>query len=185
MRALLLSLSLTLLAPQALAADAAPACADLFNTSLRKLHSDQSVDLCALTAGKPVLVVNTASNCGYTGQFAGLEQLHKSYGPKGLVVLGVPSDDFFQEEDAEGDTAKVCYINYGVTFTMLAPASVRGSDALPLFKTLAERADAAPKWNFTKYLVAPDGRVTGHWGSSTTPDDGELLKAVEALLPAR
>jgi len=160
------------------------ACADLFQTPLRKLHSKDNLDLCTLTDGKPVLVVNTASHCGFTRQFEGLEALYKSYGPRGLVVLGVPSDDFFQEEDDEKATADICYINYGVTFPMAATAPVRGSDAIGLFKTLAERSGTTPKWNFYKYLVRADGSVAGSWGSRTEPDAAELRQAIEALLPA-
>lgn len=158
-------------------------CADLFQPPQRKLHSDEMLDLCALTAGKPVLVVNTASHCGFTPQFQQLQALYERYGPRGLVVIGVPSDDFFQEADEEKDTAQICYINYGVTFPMLATSAVRGSDALPLFKTLADRSDTAPKWNFFKYLVTTDGRVVHAWSSTTTPDDPEVISAIEALLP--
>ncbi|MGL5359787.1 MAG: glutathione peroxidase, partial [Shewanella sp.] len=104
----------------------ASTCPDYLNVQMRKLHSQDSVNLCELTQGKPVLIVNTASNCGYTSQFKSLEALHKQYKDKGLVVIGFPSDDFFQEENDEKDTAKVCYINYGVTFTMLATSGVRG-----------------------------------------------------------
>ncbi|QSX32848.1 glutathione peroxidase [Shewanella avicenniae] len=158
-------------------------CPAYLNVEMRKLHSSQTVNLCELTQGKPVLIINTASHCGFTPQFKGLEALHKQYADKGLVVLGFPSDDFFQEEDDEKDTAKICYINYGVTFTMLATSAVRGSDVNSVFKYLNEKT-AAPKWNFYKYLVSGDGTQVQQFNSRVTPDSEELNKAIQALLAA-
>ena len=156
-------------------------CAARFDMQVRKLHSKQDLDLCAATAGKVVLVVNTASQCGFTPQFEGLEALYNKYRDQGLVVLGFPSDDFRQELDDEGATAKVCYINYGVTFPMMATSPVRGDDANPLFQTLNKDA-GEPRWNFNKYLVARDGTVIKHYPSSAKPLGGELEEAVGAAL---
>ncbi|MEL4425372.1 glutathione peroxidase [Shewanella indica] len=156
-------------------------CPDYLNIKLRKLHSKESVDLCELTQGKPVLLVNTASNCGFTPQFKALEALHKDYRERGLVVIGFPSDDFFQEENQEKDTAKVCYINYGVTFTMVATSAVRGSDVNPVFAYLGQQA-GAPKWNFYKYLVSGDGKQVQSFNSRVKPDSDELIKAIESVL---
>ena len=156
-------------------------CAPFFNHSFRKLHAKQDVDLCQLTAGKPVLVINTASNCGFTPQFKALEAIHKKYKDQGLVVIGFPSDDFFQEEDDEKDTAEVCFVNYGVTFTMLQTSAVRGSDVNPVFKHLGEET-TSPKWNFYKYLISKDGKQVKHFNSRVSPDDAEFIQAVEALL---
>ncbi len=156
-------------------------CSDYLNIKLRKLHSQESVDLCELTQGKPVLLVNTASNCGFTPQFKALEALHKDYRERGLVVIGFPSDDFFQEENEEKDTAKVCYINYGVTFTMVATSAVRGSDVNPVFAYLGQQA-GAPKWNFYKYLVSGDGKQVQSFNSRVKPDSDELIKAIESVL---
>jgi glutathione peroxidase len=160
-------------------------CADIFDQTRQRLHSTQTVDLCELTAGKTVLVVNTASNCGFTPHFKSLELLNQRYKDLGLVVIGFPSDDFFQEEDDEAETAKVCYINFGVTFTMLQPGSVRGSDADPIFKQLAEKSGTSPKWNFYKYLVTPDGEVVDVWSPRTAPDDAEFVDAVKKQLALR
>ncbi|MGI2220108.1 glutathione peroxidase [Shewanella oncorhynchi] len=159
----------------------AATCPEYLNLKVRKLHSEETVNLCELTQGKPVLIVNTASNCGYTPQFKALETLHENYKDKGLVVIGFPSDDFFQEENDEKDTAKVCYINYGVTFTMLSTSAVRGSDANSVFKYLAEKT-GAPKWNFYKYVVSGDGAVVQQFNSKVKPDSEELKQAIESVL---
>ncbi|WDE05815.1 glutathione peroxidase [Thalassomonas viridans] len=156
-------------------------CAPFLRYTIRRLHSQVRLDLCELTAGKPLLIVNTASHCGFTPQFEGLEAIYKKYQSKGLVVLGFPSDDFFQEEDEEKDTAKVCFVNYGVTFPMLKTINVRGSDAHPIFKHLADKT-TSPKWNFYKYLVSRDGKAIRHFNSRVTPDDAEFIQAIEAAL---
>ncbi|WP_448211873.1 glutathione peroxidase [Colwellia sp. MEBiC06753] len=156
-------------------------CLAFLDHKFRKLHASDEVDLCKLTAGKPVLLVNTASNCGFTPQFKGLEALHKKYQAQGLVVIGFPSDDFFQEEDDEKDTAKVCFVNYGVTFTMLQTTAVRGSDVNPVFKHLGDET-TSPKWNFYKYLVSKDGKNIQHFNSRVAPDDAEFIQAIEVVL---
>ncbi|WP_372931113.1 glutathione peroxidase [Shewanella putrefaciens] len=156
-------------------------CPNYLDLEVRKLHSEDKINLCELTQGKPVLIVNTASNCGYTSQFKSLEAINKEYKDKGLVVIGFPSDDFFQEENDEKDTAKVCYINYGVTFTMLATSPVRGNDANSVFKYLAEKT-GAPKWNFYKYVVSGDGTVVQQFNSKVKPDSAELKQAIESVL---
>lgn len=156
-------------------------CAPFLRYTIRRLHSQVQLDLCELTAGKPVLIVNTASHCGFTPQFKGLEAIHKKYQSQGLVVLGFPSDNFFQEEDEEKDTAKVCFVNYGVTFPMLQTIDVRGSDAHPIFKHVADKT-TSPKWNFYKYLISGDGKHIKHFNSRVTPDDAEFIQAIEAVL---
>jgi glutathione peroxidase len=159
----------------------AASCPDYLNVEARKLHSDDNVNLCELTQGKTVLIVNTASNCGFTSQFEGLEALHKQYKDKGLVVIGFPSDDFFQEEKDEAKTADVCFINYGVTFTMVATSPVRGNDANSVFQHLNEKS-TAPKWNFYKYLVSADGETVTQFNSRVKPDSEELKKAIDKQL---
>jgi len=170
---------LLLLVPLCVRAGECPA---PFNATLPKLHSSDTVDLCQF-AGKPLLVVNTASFCGFTKQFTGLQHLYETYHDQGLNILGVPSDDFRQEADDQAETASVCYINYGVTFTMTAPQPVKGEDALPLFRYLAEEGGGAPRWNFYKYLLDADGNVVGRFSSRIAPDDEALIRAVESVLP--
>lgn len=155
-------------------------CDDFTNVEVRKLRSEQRINLCQFK-GKPLLIVNTASNCGFTPQFKALEALHKKYHDRGLVVLGFPSDDFFQEEDDEKDTAKVCFINYGVTFAMFAPVEVRGKSAHPVFKFLNEKT-SSPNWNFYKYLVSADRKTVTRFNSRTKPLSKEMLDAIENTL---
>lgn len=155
-------------------------CDDFTNVDIRKLRSKESINLCDYK-NKPLLIVNTASNCGFTPQFESLEKLHKTYKDEGLVVLGFPSDDFFQEEDNEKETAKVCFINYGVTFPMFATSEVRGSDANPIFKHLNEQT-SSPNWNFYKYLVSADRKTILRFNSKVKPDSEKMIKAVENSL---
>jgi glutathione peroxidase len=160
-------------------------CPDFLKHSLRKLHSKEVVNLCQFyKPGAPILIVNTASHCGYTKQFKGLESLHQKYKDQGLVVLGFPSNSFKQEEDNEMGTANVCYQNYGVTFQMMEKVDVRGESAHPLFAHLAA-ATKAPSWNFNKYLLTDGGKVTAHFGSNDEPLGGAVEAAIKlALKPA-
>ena len=163
------------------AAAAAPSCPAFLNKDFRKLHSSEDVNLCKLTAGKPMLLVNTASHCGFTPQFKGLEAAYEKYKDRGLVVVGFSSDDFNQEAKDEDEAATVCFINYGVTFTMLAPQHVKGPDANTVFKELAKQTQE-PKWNFNKYLVAADGKVVQYFDSRVAPESDQFNAAVEKLL---
>lgn len=174
------TLSISFLSSWALQVSASE-CPAYLDHEFRKLHSTDTVNLCKEFAGKPLLIVNTASHCGFTQQFEGLEVLHKKYGSKGLVVLGFPSNDFRQAAASEAEAAEVCYINYGVTFTMMSPISVKGEDAHPLFKELA-RQTTAPGWNFNKYLIDPSGAVLSHFGSNTSPESPNLIRPIEQLL---
>ena len=143
-------------------------CPALLQGSLPKLRANESIDLCQRFAGKPLVVVNTHSHFDHIGC-------------KGLEVIGVPSNDFKQESKDGAETAKVCYVNYGVTFTMTEPQKVRGDDATNLFKVLA-RQSSAPKWNFYKYVVDRQGKVIASFSSLTKPDDPEFIEAVEKAL---
>ena len=162
-------------------ASAAESCPAFLNQEYRKLHSSDSVNLCTLVAGKPMLIVNTASHCGFTPQFKGLEEAYQKYKARGLVVVGFSSDDFNQEAKDEAEAATMCFINYGVKFTMLAPQHVKGPEANAVFKELA-RQTQEPKWNFNKYLVTADGRVAQYFDSAVAPDSRQFNEAVEKLL---
>ena len=149
-------------------------CPPLLEGSLPKLRAKESIDLCQRFAGKPLLIVNTASFCGFAPQFKGLEALNQRYKGQGLELIGVPSDDFKQEAKDGEETAKVCYVNYGVTFAMSEPQVVTGDQAIPLFKQLATQS-SAPRWNFYKYVVDRQGRVIASFSSQTQPDDPALI----------
>jgi len=157
-------------------------CPAYLNHDFKKLHSDEIVNICKAFPGRPLLIVNTASHCGYTPQFKGLESLYERYRQRGLVVVGFPSDDFNQEARDEAETAQVCYLNYGVTFTMLAPLPVKGPAANPVFRELIRQSGHEPAWNFNKYLVSAQGKVTAYYDSDVTPDSDELAGALESLL---
>ncbi|MGY4659469.1 glutathione peroxidase [Pseudomonas chlororaphis] len=159
-------------------------CPSLLQGSLPKLRAKESIDLCQRFVGKPLVVVNTASFCGFAPQFKGLEALYQRYKDQGLELVGVPSNDFKQESKDGAETAKVCYANYGVTFTMTEPQQVRGPDAVHLFKVLAEQS-SAPKWNFYKYVVDRQGKVIANFSSLTKPDSPELIEAVEQALASK
>jgi glutathione peroxidase len=167
--------------PATAAAPAAQSCPAYLNQDFRKLHSSESVNLCKAYAGKPLLIINTASHCGYTPQFKGLEAVHAKYKSRGLVVVGFASDDFNQEDKSEEKAAEICFLNNGVTFTMLAPQHVKGPDAIPLFQELA-RQSRAPAWNFNKYFVQPDGKVAQYFDSKVTPESEQFTAAVENVL---
>jgi len=163
------------------AATAPPACPAYLNHDFQKLHSSEKVNICTASAGRPLLIVNTASHCGFTPQFKALEAIHEKFSSRGLFVVGFPSDDFHQEAADQKETAEVCYVNYGVKFLMLAPTPVRGENANDVFKELA-RQTVGPKWNFNKYLVKPDGTVARHFDSPESPDSPQFTQAIEALL---
>lgn len=167
--------------PEAVAENQAGACPAFLDHDFRKLHSSQQVNLCEAFAGKAMLIVNTASHCGFTPQFGGLEAVHDKYKDRGLAVVGFSSDDFNQEAKDEAEAAEICVQNFGVSFTMIAPQSVKGAAANPVFKELA-RQTKEPSWNFNKYLVSADGKVVKHFESRVAPDSPEFTAAIEGLL---
>lgn len=153
----------------------------LLGHELRRLHSPEVVKLDRY-AGQPLLIVNTASHCGFTRQFKGLEAVHQKYADKGLKVLGFSSDDFNQEARDEAKAAEVCFVNFGVTFDMFATIPVKGEGAHPLFRELARQSGQQPKWNFHKYVVDRSGKVVAVFPSAVEPDERQLIDAIERVL---
>jgi glutathione peroxidase len=136
--------------------------------------------------GHPLLVVNTASFCGYTPQYTDLEAVWRKYRERGLVVIGVPSNDFGQQEPGSAKEIKeFCDANFDVDFPMTEKSRVIGGEAHPFFRWIAAELgeDAAPRWNFHKYLVGPDGQLAGVWPSSVKPTDAKVTAEIEKLLP--
>lgn len=159
---------------------AAPA--SVFDFALPALEGG-TLDLGAFR-GRPLLVVNTASFCGFTPQYAALQRLHDRYAAQGFAVIGVPSNDFQQESRDAAAIKKFCEGNFGITFPMTMPQHVRGAPAAPLFAFLAAQGGGPPRWNFHKYLVARDGRTVRAFPTSVEPDAREVLRAIEAALAA-
>ncbi len=133
--------------------------------------------------GKPMLVVNTASQCGFTPQYDALQELHERYGDKGLLVLAVPSDDFRQELATEDQVKEFCQVNFGLTLPMTTITHVKGAQAHPFYKWVAATAGFEPGWNFNKILVGPDGSILETWGSPIRPTSSKVVRRIEALLP--
>jgi glutathione peroxidase len=153
-------------------------CDDLLAFESKKLHSNKTVNFCEEFNDKVLLVVNTASQCGFTPQFKELESLYQKYKDQGLEIVGFPSNDFKQEHDSEAETASVCFKNFGVSFTMLAPSSVKGSTKNDFYKILAERTGKEPSWNFNKYLVSKDHQTIEYFSSSTRPLNSPLEQLI-------
>jgi glutathione peroxidase len=161
---------------------AAGSCPAILKQTFNRLQDDTPQDLCQY-AGKVVLVVNTASYCGYTNQYEGLEAMYAKYGPKGLVVLGFPSNDFGKQEPGNSkEIADFCYNTYGVKFPMFAKSVVHGDHPNPLYVNLIKITGKAPAWNFHKYLIDRNGKVVDSYPSKVTPTDKQLVSAVEQAL---
>lgn len=149
-----------------------------------RLQDEKPQDLCQYS-GKVLLVVNTASFCGFTPQYEGLEALHAKYKERGLVVLGFPSNDFSQESGSNKEIAAFCENTFNVKFPMFAKSSVSGRSANPFFKQLTSASGTAPRWNFYKYLVGRDGVKVSAFNSMVTPQDPRFVKALETMLLAK
>ena len=155
----------------------------LLDQNFRRLASTQEVNLCEAYSGKVVLVVNTASKCGNTPQYDGLEKLYEQYGEEGLVVLGFPSNDFMgQEPGTEENIEEFCRLTYGVEFPMFEKTSVKKDNADPFYAALAESAGTYPTWNFHKYLIGRDGELISDFSPRTQPYDEKLVAAIEQAL---
>ncbi len=167
--------------PAAAAACAAP----LLQLTFPRLQDEAPQPLCQY-AGKVLLVVNTASFCGFTPQYEGLEALHAKYAARGLVVLGFPTNDFGQQEPGSAkQIAELCFNTYGVKFPMFSKTTVKGTLANPLFVSLAQATGKAPGWNFHKYLVDRQGRAVGSFDSNVTPTSPALVARIEAALTGK
>lgn len=185
--ALALGAVLTALLPKTAMAQSTPAtaaCPALLSHRFARLQDEAPQNLCQY-AGKVLLVVNTASFCGYTPQYQGLEALQNKYRDRGLVVLGFPSNDFSQESGSNKQIAEFCENTFGVKFPMFTKTTVRGAQAHPFYKALAQSTGQAPQWNFHKYLVGRDGQVLAAYPSATGPESRELVAAIEKLLIAK
>lgn len=181
-RPLLLLLAIAA-APAAHAAD----CPALLNRTVPRLQDEKPQNLCQY-AGKVVVVVNTASFCGFTGQYKGLESLHNRYKERGLVVLGFPSNDYSQEPGDNKTIAEFCENTYGVKFPMFVKTRVAesaGAARHPLYADLKQATGEAPRWNFHKYVIARDGKTVHSFGSMTAPDSSTFVRTVEKLLDAK
>ena len=163
----------------------AAAAGGLLDRSFRPLAGKEPVNLAQAYGGDVLLMVNTASKCGYTPQFEALEAMHARYRTRGFAVLGFPSGDFkAQEFEDEQQIQAFCTLTYGVKFPMFQKVHVVGDEATPLYQDLARAAGEAPKWNFHKYLVGRDGRLIASFGSKVTPDDPLVIAAIEKALQA-
>lgn len=157
----------------------------LLDRSYRPLAGRTPVNLAEAHAGKVLLIVNTASKCGFTPQFEALEALHAKYQGQGFAVLGFPSGDFkAQEFEDEAQIREFCTLTYGVKFPMYEKVHVVGEDATPLYRDLARLAGEAPQWNFHKYLIGRDGRLIASFGTRTKPNDPAVVAAIERALKA-
>ncbi len=158
-------------------------CPPLLDLSVRQLAGDAQVNLCEAYRGKVILVVNTASKCGFTPQYEGLEALYRKYGDRGLVVLGFPSNDFMkQEPGSEEEIQKFCRLTYSVEFPMFEKVSVTKGSATLLFQRLADAGAPYPKWNFYKYLIDRNGNYVDYFTSFTSPESDKVVRAIEKLL---
>ena len=172
----------SLFAQSAGASKSAGSCPALLNKTFPRLQDDTPQNLCQY-AGKVLLVVNTASYCGFTPQYEGLEKLYADYSAQGLVVLGFPSNDFGEQEPGKSkEIADFCYNTYGVKFPMFAKTVVSGKEANPLFAELIKAGGSAPRWNFYKYLVGRDGKFIDSYASITAPQGNRITGDIKKAL---
>lgn len=151
-------------------------CPALLNHQFKTLQGE-SINLCDYR-DKPILVVNTASKCGFTPQFEKLEGMYSQYKDKGLLVIGFPSNDFRQELKSDSEIGSFCKLTYGVKFPMVSKGSVIGANANPFYKQLAAAAGQEPQWNFHKYVISPGGKSVQSFSSTTQPDDSAIVKLI-------
>ena len=165
-----------------MANNADASCPSSLDFDVKLLGEDKEVNLCNEYLGKVILVVNTASKCGFTPQYEGLEALYKEKKDQGFVVLGFPSHDFYQEPAPEQDIKDFCNLTYDVKFPMFTKVNVRGEKAHPFYKNLATETNSSPKWNFWKYLINKEGKVVKSYSMVTSPDGTKLVSMIDKLL---
>jgi len=181
MKASLIALGLAMVSVPA--ASDPKVCSPLLDLNVRRLAGDEQVNLCDAYQGQVILIVNTASKCGFTPQYEGLEALYRKYRDRGFVILGFPSNDFMsQEPGSEQEIQTFCRLTYSVEFPMFEKVSVKKGSAAPLFERLAAAGAPYPKWNFYKYLIDRNGNLVDHFVSLTAPQGGKLERAIERLL---
>ena len=132
--------------------------------------------------GKPILLVNTASRCGFTSQYTGIQKIHENYKNKGLIVIGVPSDNFHQEPGSEEDIKKFCMVNFNISFDLTKKNNVVGSEVHPFFEWLDKNYNAKPKWNFYKFVINKDGKLENHFSSMIVPSSVKLISALDKVI---
>ena len=177
-----LPLSLSALAQQGSAQPQAAGCPQLLDHEFNRLQTGKPESLCQYR-GKVLMIVNTASYCGYTHQYEGLEAMYRKYKDRGLVVLGFPSNDFgAQEPGSNKEIAEFCRLTYGVQFPMFEKSSVTSLNTNPLFAELGAKTGQVPKWNFFKYVLDRNGTPVGTFASAVEPDNRDLVSLVEKLL---
>jgi glutathione peroxidase len=160
----------------------APACPAILQHQFPRLQDDAPQNLCQY-AGKVILVVNTASHCGFTSQYEGLEALYAQYQSKGLVVLGFPSNEFGQQEPGNAkQIAELCFNTYGVKFPMFAKSAVKGAGQNGLYRAIQQSTGKTPQWNFHKFLIDRNGKVVDHFYSMTAPQSPKIIRAIEKAL---
>jgi len=162
---------------------AQPVSAGVLDHEYRRLAGEEKVNLAQTYGGQVLLVVNTASKCGFTPQYEGLEAMQQKYAAQGFAVLGFPSNDFMgQEPGTEADIQEFCTLTYGVKFPMFEKVVVRGAEASPIYRDLAAATGEQPGWNFHKYLIDRSGKVVASFGSRVKPDAPELVAAIEKAI---
>ena len=172
--------SMAILGATILSSNANAACSGIYNHQFTTLQGEK-INLCDYQ-DKPILVVNTASKCGFTPQFEDLESLYNKNKAKGLLVIGFPSNDFRQDPGNNKEIGDFCKMTYGVKFPMTSKSSVTGKDANPFYKELAEKSGTAPQWNFYKYVIEPGGKMVTAFESTVKPGAEDMMKKITPYL---
>ena len=152
----------------------------VYNFSFKSIDGD-NLPL-AQFKGRPILLFNSASKCGFTSQYTGLQKIHEQYKDQGLIVIGVPSDNFNQEPGTEKEIKEFCMVNFNITFLLTKKNNVIGNNAHPLFQWIDENYEAKPKWNFYKFLINKEGKMENFFSSMVTPSSPELIKSIETVI---